>query len=220
MHHVIDGDTVVLGDGRKLRLIGLDAPEIGHRGRPSEPLAVEARASLRGLVQGRGALGLQRGRQPRDRYGRNLGHLFIEGGPNVQAWLLKRGLATHLFVPPESAYTDCYAHAESLARAARRGLWRLHRFQVYPAAVLSGKISGYRVVKGRVTVLTRSLSSVWLKLDRGFGVQILDEDLPYFRSIDLDHIVDKMVFARGWVTGSDGRYRLRLRHARFLQIVE
>ena len=41
--HVVDGDTVKLADGRTLRFIGVDTPEIGHEGRPSQPFAAEAR---------------------------------------------------------------------------------------------------------------------------------------------------------------------------------
>jgi endonuclease YncB( thermonuclease family) len=116
---VIDGDTLVLRGGQRLRLIGIDAPEMPHDGRGPEPYAREA---LVDLSSGR-AVGVQYGQPPHDRYGRGLAHLFLANGDNVQASLLRRGLATSLFLPPNGEYLDCYAAAETEARAARRGIW-------------------------------------------------------------------------------------------------
>ncbi len=48
--HVIDGDTVRLSDGRHLRLIGVDTPELAHNGAPAQPLGIEARDRLRHIV--------------------------------------------------------------------------------------------------------------------------------------------------------------------------
>lgn len=220
VRHVIDGDTVVLRDGQTLRLVGLDTPEIGYGGRRSEALAGEAQAALRGLVLSHGGLGLVRGRQSHDRYGRALGHLFLEDGANVQAWLLEHGLGTHLFLPPESNYTECYAQAEARARAKRRGLWRLREFQPVAVQHLSGTDPGYRVVRGRVGKLRWTRSSLWINLEGGVGLQILKRDLGYFHSMSRDSLSGQTVLARGWLVGRAGRYRMRLRHPSFLEITQ
>ena len=128
VERVIDGDTLVLRGGQRLRLIGIDAPEMPHDGRGPEPYAREARAALVDLSSGPDTnkdrvVGVQYGQSPRDRYGRGLAHLFLTNGDNVQASLLRRGLATSLFLPPNGEYLDCYAAAETEARAARRGIW-------------------------------------------------------------------------------------------------
>lgn len=47
VRQVLDGDTVRLGDGRSVRLIGINAPELGRKGRPSEPYAEAARQRCR-----------------------------------------------------------------------------------------------------------------------------------------------------------------------------
>lgn len=218
VRHVVDGDTVVLGDGRKLRLIGIDTPEIGRKGARSAPLALEARSTLRRLVGDSPRLVLQHGVRSHDRYGRDLGHLFLESGTNLQAWMLQRGLGTHLFVPPESTFTDCYVRAESLARGARLGVWRLQSYQPLAVMQLRGRIFGYRVVKGQVTGLRRSRSAIWLDLGTSFRAQILRQDLPYFTAIPLHRLPGKTVITRGWISGRGHSYRTRLRHASFLEI--
>ncbi len=48
VQRVVDGDTVRLKDGRSVRMIGVNAPETGKKGRPDEPFAVAARQRLQG----------------------------------------------------------------------------------------------------------------------------------------------------------------------------
>lgn len=64
---VVDGDTVRLRDGRSVRLIGINAPELAHNGRTTEPFAEAAKQRLQALVSASdGRLALQPGRQARD----------------------------------------------------------------------------------------------------------------------------------------------------------
>ncbi|MGH6830349.1 MAG: thermonuclease family protein, partial [Methylocella sp.] len=116
VRYVIDGDTVVLADRRKVRLIGINAPEIGREGRRSQVLAEPARGALKRLLTGQSRVGLRYDRQRRDKFGRQLSHLLLGDGTNVQAWLLERGLATALIFPPNLDYVDCYRDAERAAR--------------------------------------------------------------------------------------------------------
>ena len=50
--HVIDGDTIVLDNGEKVRLIGVDAPEITHENIPAQRFGEEAKNFLRKLAEG------------------------------------------------------------------------------------------------------------------------------------------------------------------------
>lgn len=62
VRQVLDGDTVRLSDGRSVRLIGINAPELGRKGRPSEPYAEAARQRLQALIKASdGRVGLVRG---------------------------------------------------------------------------------------------------------------------------------------------------------------
>ena len=69
---VFDGDTLRLVDGDKVRLIGINTPERGGKGRPAQPLAMEATASLKALIGPERRIFLRDGQDSRDRYGRRL----------------------------------------------------------------------------------------------------------------------------------------------------
>ena len=79
--YVYDGDTVKLKDGRRLRFIGINTPEVSRKGKPVQPLAEAARTALQDLLDTHnGTLLLQYGQQDHDRYGRLLAHVFLENG--------------------------------------------------------------------------------------------------------------------------------------------
>ena len=215
VERVIDGDTLVLRDGQRLRLIGIDAPEMRHDGRGPEPYAREARAALIVLSSGR-VVGIQYGRSAHDRYGRGLAHLFLANGDNVQASLLRRGLATSLFLPPNGEYLDCYVAAETEARAARRGIWSQAGFHPIAAKRIGRAAKGYRVVTGTVTSARCWRTGVWLRLDGVLWVKIGQEDLGYFKGWDLCRLHGRQVSVRGLVRRYRGSSRIRLRHPLYL----
>ena len=70
---IIDGDTVVMGDGRKVRYIGIDTPERG------DPYYKEATAANSRLVKSK-KVSLEYDKEERDRYGRTLAFLFLPDG--------------------------------------------------------------------------------------------------------------------------------------------
>ena len=127
---VSDGDTVRLRDGRRVRLIGIDAPERGRDGRRPEPHAERARDHLLALAGG--SLRLHPGLDDTDRHGRTLGHLVRADGRNLQVALLEAGLAVVIAVPPNLRLLECYREAEGRARAAGRGVWRDGAFGPLP----------------------------------------------------------------------------------------
>ncbi|HWV07994.1 MAG TPA: thermonuclease family protein, partial [Pseudomonas sp.] len=93
VQRVVDGDTVRLQDGHSIRLIGLNAPEMGRQGRSAEPFAEAARKRLAALIAANdGQVGVQLGREAKDRYGRTLAHLYDREGRNLEAQLLAEGL--------------------------------------------------------------------------------------------------------------------------------
>jgi endonuclease YncB( thermonuclease family) len=118
----LDGDTLRLADGRRVRILGLDTPETHHPGMTGpQPGGAEAAARLKGLVEGR-RVGLERDRSDHDAYGRLLRHVWL-GKELVAARLLAEGLAWPLSIPPDMGHQDRLAGAANAARAARRGLW-------------------------------------------------------------------------------------------------
>lgn len=218
--YVYDGDTVRLDDGRHVRFIGINAPEIGHHGEPSQAFAVQAREALMKLLMDhRQQVGLHYDRERFDRYHRFLAHVYVDG-QSVEAWLLDGGLATLLVVPPNDENLACYAAAEQAARAGRRGLWRLPEYQVTPVGRLSGDDDGYRIIRGRVTRVGHSAHAVWVHLGDRVELRIDRPDLPYVRPLDPDAMVGQEVVARGWLHNrGDDRLWMRVRHHAALSVV-
>lgn len=200
---VIDGDTLELADGRRVRLIGIDTPEIGRRGEPSEPFAEAARDRLQALV-GR-QLRLAEGRQPQDRYGRTLAHLFDDQGNNIEATLLREGLGFALAVPPNDAMIDCHRLAEREARTAGRGLWAESPI-VAAAAVQQG---GFQLILGEIRRVSRAGRHLWLEMDGPVVLRIDQADFDGFGLGAPEALRGRTLIARGWVIDRGSRSRLK-----------
>jgi micrococcal nuclease len=116
---VIDGDTLVVAGGERVRLIGVDTPEL----RPVECYGRAATRELRRLVGGR-RVRLERDVEERDRYGRLLAYVRRGDGLLVNAELVRRGFAQPLTVPPNVRHAARFRRLAREARRERRGLWR------------------------------------------------------------------------------------------------
>lgn len=95
LSRVVDGDTVVVKDTVKVRLVGIDTPETKHPNKPIEPFGVEASAKLKELLKNSAKICLivDEVGDEYDRYGRRLGYIFTEEGMDINAELLHSGLA-------------------------------------------------------------------------------------------------------------------------------
>ena len=218
--YVYDGDTVKLADGRNLRFIGINTPEIGRHGKTTQAFAKQARSFLDDLLNAHNhSLNLQAGTEDHDHYGRLLAHAFLDTGSNVAVQLLDAGLATTLVVPPDTWAVDCYQQHENSARAARRGLWSLPAYQPQDSATLQRDTKGFRIVHGRVTAIRRTRYTVWLELEGTLTARVSTRDLSNFKPGYLDNLKGKYVEVRGWIkTGRDG-LRVNVRHPAALRVL-
>ncbi|MEX1081729.1 MAG: thermonuclease family protein [Halofilum sp. (in: g-proteobacteria)] len=209
---VTDGDTVRLSDGRQVRIIGLNTPELGRDGAPDEPFAQAARQSLQRLIASAdGRVGLQIGREARDNYDRLLAHLYLPDGRNITERLLERGYGLRVVVPPNLAHQRCYARAEAAARAADRGVWTEPRFLGVPADRLPADAGGFAVVTGRIIRVGESRSAFWLELDGKLTLRLPKNDLPYFDG-EPQRREGQRLRVRGWIYRVDDEPRMNLRH--------
>ena len=218
--HIIDGDTLVLSDGRKLRLIGIDTPELARKGRPAESGTDAARLYLSKLLKDKDRLGLKYGPERKDRHGRLLAHLFLEDGSNIQAGLLREGLALPLNIPPNVLFSDCYEEQMLLARAAGRGLWQLPQFQTIRAKSMQPDTHGYRLVHGVVSKLGFSDSAVWLNLNKHLAIRIRRKHLSYLAGLDLNNIIGAEIEVRGVIYQRNKQMRVSVRHKNDLKILK
>lgn len=127
---VVDGDTLIVSipDPRdtarrdtRVRLWGIDAPELARDGNPTQPFALDATERLRALVEGREiTLRLEPARS-RDRYGRVLAHADLGGEP-VAIVLLREGLA-RAETRWEHRDSERFVLVETQARRDAKGIW-------------------------------------------------------------------------------------------------
>jgi micrococcal nuclease len=120
--HVVDGDTVVLANAQKVRLLGIDAPEMEREGQPADFLAHKAKQVLADLAQGK-RLRLEYDRLRYDRYGRTLAYLFLPDGTNLSREMVRQGLAHVYTVPPNMRFREELLAAQREAISAHRGIW-------------------------------------------------------------------------------------------------
>lgn len=215
-----DGDTLLLTDGRRVRLIGINTPELGRDGRGAEAGALAARDRLRQLLfTSQQQVHLRFDRERHDRYGRLLAHAFLADGRNLTELLLSEGAGAQLVIPPNTWQADCYRAAADAARSARRGVWAQPTYQPRPAESLDLRSEGFHVIGGRVTHVSQSASAVWINLAGNFALRIEREDLPQFQGFDLDGLAGSDIEAQGWVYARNGQLRMSLRHPAALRIV-
>jgi micrococcal nuclease len=119
---VVDGDTVELSTGEKVRYVGMNAPESVKPDWPVECFGKEASARNRELTEGK-RVRLTKDVSERDRYGRLLRFVYLSDGTFVNELLVREGYARVSTFPPDVAKESIFRAAEADARAAKRGLW-------------------------------------------------------------------------------------------------
>lgn len=118
---VIDGDTIELNDGRKVRYIGIDTPETKAPNKAVECYGQAAYIFNQQLVEGL-EIRLEQDVSDTDRYGRLLRYVYKDD-QLVNLLLVKQGYAVASSYPPDIAKQEQFRQAESEARQAGAGLW-------------------------------------------------------------------------------------------------
>lgn len=112
---VIDGDTIEMANGDRVRLLGIDSPE---RGQMFYEESIDELRKLEGRT-----VSLERDSSDRDRYGRYLRYVFL-GDYFVNAELVKNGFASVFIMYPNNKHQNILLTAESHARESGRGIWK------------------------------------------------------------------------------------------------
>lgn len=123
VERVVDGDTLVLSGGDRVRLIGVDTPETHHPSKPVQRFGPEAYEFTRSKVEGkRVQLKFDPG-ETKDRYGRTLAYVYVDG-QFLNELLIREGLARALTnYPFSSVMKQVFRNAEARAKSEKRGIW-------------------------------------------------------------------------------------------------
>lgn len=132
----VDGDTLVLESGERVRLIGIDTPEMhesdklyrdSQRSKQDtstiQKLGRKSYEFTKNLVEGK-RVALEFDVERHDKYSRILAYVYLKDGTFVNAEIVKQGYASLMTIPPNAKYSDLFLKLYREARENRRGLWK------------------------------------------------------------------------------------------------
>jgi micrococcal nuclease len=211
---VIDGDTIALNGGERIRYLGINAPEIMVRGKnqwipKAQICGEEAKAYNQKLVEGK-KVTLEYDQKKRDEYNRILAYVWGDG-LLINGELLRKGLALVDVRSPNRKHQKMFFDFQKEARDFHRGIWGKiegHTFSEQEAFKLIGEIG---VVQGTITSVTTGMEKVYLhfgkKWKNDFTGIIYKDNLQSFswESKDLARsFLGKKVKIYGFVKNSEG----------------
>ena len=214
---IIDGETIILDDGKVVRLIGALAPRARDASAAAGawPPEIDTTKALSDLVLAKKIKLAFAGRRT-DRYGRALAHVFVDDHGRqswVQGTLLANGYARAYGLPESFACSrELLAH-EAEARRKRLGLWNNGVYRTLPAdrpgevMKLRGK---YVRVTGTIVSVGRTKSATYLNFSNDWQTdftaridkKVLAANPEFDRS--LDGLTSKTVVLRGWIERRNG----------------
>ncbi|MDD9856693.1 MAG: thermonuclease family protein [Gammaproteobacteria bacterium] len=218
--HVIDGDTVEIEGGERVRLLGIDTPEDkrirkskdgGKRLVPAQPFFIEAKRLLRELVA-KQRVRIAVGAESVGYYGRTIAQLHLPDGTDVQQALLRRGYAMVVAYPPNIAHLQDYGATEAEACRAGRGLWGHPHFALQTLEDGAAIRSGLGRVVGTVTAVARRNNDVRLNLDGRLTLLIYRGAWRKFWRGRAEDLMGRRLIARGRIKSAGRRHILRIRH--------
>ena len=219
IRYVHDGDTLILSDDRRIRLIGVNAPETAQDGRAAQALAIQARDHLRRLLfahanKARAVYGPDK----QDRHGRYLANLWLADDSNLTAELLREGLGWTVAIPPNIHFLNCYLESEQSARAAAKGVWAHPDYAARESTQLDPRSTGFQLVKGRIVRVNRGGGALWINLPGRFAVRIPEEDLDWFSRLPDSSWIGRELQVRGWLYRVKGELRMTAHHPSALDL--
>lgn len=215
------GETLILEDGRAVRLMGILGPKPGRNG-VSSAARGQMETALSKLTLGK-AVVLHLGGRQRDRYGRILAHVMVEAGADAPVWvqsaLVSSGLARVISFRDNRLCTQELLAAEERARVGQAGLWKTGYFAIRSALaedVLYRLSRNYEIVEGHVSNVAEIRGKTYINFGqnwrRDFTAFIPSRSLDLFRNGDagrgerasLAELNGKYIRVRGWLKNYNG----------------
>ncbi len=214
---VYDGDTIQLTDGRKIRLLAINTPEVAHARDDAQTGGEVAKKWLiKQLAQTKVRLEFDQEKQ--DKYHRYLAHIFTEQGVHINLELVRLGYASLNIFPPNLKYVTTLLQAEQAAESQQRGIWAYREYRPKSSAQLTKKNSrGWQRIYGKVLSIKHTRKNVYLQLPDAFSIQINKSHLAYFTK--LNELKGQQIEARGWVRRYKQGYSMRVRHTSAIKVL-
>lgn len=214
---VYDGDTLQLDNGDKVRLLGINTPEIASPRKSAEAGGDEARTWLQQRLNGQN-IRLEPDVEQRDHYGRLLAHVYANSGEHINLSLVQQGLAHVDIHPPNVRHAAALIEAERQAEKARLGLWKRPEYAVRELNQTGELFAhGWQRLAGRVERIEDTRAYHTLMLAGGFQARIARANLGAFPH--LSTYLGQRVELRGWIYRYRDKPALLLKHPSAIRIL-
>jgi endonuclease YncB( thermonuclease family) len=215
---ILDGDTLYLEDGLKVRLSAIQAPKLplGRKGFKAWPMGEEAKAALTALTQKR-RVQLYYGGNERDRYGRALAQVYTLNAAGerdlwIQEEMVRLGLARVYTWPDTWQDSESLYEAERKARDSKRGIWGNPYYAVRSPEpnMLAQDVDSFQLVEGVITSAADVRGTIYLNFGADyktdFTVVVAKKNRRHFERAGLDpmSLEGAKVRIRGWIELQNG----------------
>ena len=206
-----DGDTLTLENGRLVRFIGINTPEINYRNiSKSEPYALKAKALVERYVTIGDKVHLFFDKDKQDKYGRILAYVYSKTGRDLAALQLQAGFAKQWVIGKNDYFWRCFQETERQARVNKKGLWA--DFTPLHAAKLTKKDRGYQYIKGEISKIIKNKKEMNIFLDNKLKIRLSLANVQKFISNNINFSVHDNLLLRGRVFFNGKSPQLTLYH--------
>ena len=216
---VTDGDTVVLTDGRRVRLIGINTLELNSKAPADKQWALAAKLELEKQIQSKQVF-LVAGFEEFDRHGRTLAHLKLGDGSSAAEALIRQGFGLSIAVGVNQRCALQYEHSETQARQAKRGIWENPGHWFNEEQQLTGRERGFLLAISTVLKAQKVKQRNTLELKNGLRITLNEHFTKQQSAADTQNLLGKRIEVRGWLGKQSGRQNLTLSHPTNLRVLQ
>ncbi len=213
VERVVDGDTLRLEDGRRVRLLSVNAPELARDDKPAQPFARASRQAVEAFLADAEFVHLSFESRRTDRYGRTLAHIIHPSGQNLESQLVRGGYAFPLAVSPDLQLAACLHSFAQKARREQLGVWQTSYGIPMPATAIEASDGEFRSLCGRIDKIDDANANrdLWLELEGDLVLRIQARDRSTFADYNFSRLVGKTVLVWGWLDDRRERKALMAR---------
>ena len=214
---VYDGDTILLSNGKKVRFLGINTPEVEGRNKSLQAGGEEAKQWLGRKLRNK-KIRLEKDIEKRDKYGRLLAYIFTKDNEHINLELVKKGYASVNIYPPNLKYTDELQKAQQFAEQKQLGIWGYSEYHPKQVSQITGSsFKGWQRVVGKIKNSRQTRKYNYLNFNNTFALKIDRKTLTLFP--DLDSYIGKKVEIRGWISRHKKRYSMFIRHPSAIKVI-
>ncbi|WP_019557392.1 thermonuclease family protein [Thiomicrorhabdus arctica] len=203
--YATNGSNLII-QGKRVRLNGLYAPQIERKQKfhtPGEPLAKESQTFFNKLLANNDLeVGVEYDKTKVDEFGRQLVHLFLRDGTNVQQKILESGFAVTRIENGNIKHMKCYFDAEKKARKGGFQLWDYlakhpeSHFPLAKSSELTSQDEGFRIIQGKVLKVEKSSTNYIINMDTT-GIRVPKRYWDFFDYSQIKKLKGQTIEVRG-----------------------